>query len=201
MVGRTPPVSTGAVHTLISVPSEATKCVTSTKGSAVESVTEVVVAPADFHTPTSTTSRFPVVTLELETTEILDWLEAWARASWTNAGPVDALPALLAATWTVTVALATNRITEAETASARYRSRRGAKLTRTASKKPATRFTKSLTLRQPAVPGYRGLPRDMVRPGTPSAERGTLPPVPEVGKAGVCSAASVMHVTYAGRDG
>ncbi len=81
MVGRTPPMSTGAVHTLISAPSEATKCVTSTKGSLVESVTDVVVAPADFHAPTSTTRRFPAVTSELGTTEILVWLEVCALAS------------------------------------------------------------------------------------------------------------------------
>ena len=86
MVGLLPPVITGAVHTLISVPSEAVKCVTSTKGSPDESLTALVVALADFHTPTSTTRRFPAVTLVPGTTEMLLLPDPWALTCWTNAG-------------------------------------------------------------------------------------------------------------------
>jgi hypothetical protein len=78
MTGAVPPVPTGAVQTLISVPSEAVKCVTSTKESPDESVTELVVGWLAFQRPTSTTKRSPVVTLVLGVTEILLLPDPWA---------------------------------------------------------------------------------------------------------------------------
>ena len=71
MAGATPPVPMGAVQTLISLPSEAVKCATSTKGSPDESVTEAVVGWLAFQMPTSTTRRFPEVTLTAGVTEML----------------------------------------------------------------------------------------------------------------------------------
>src|SRR5450756_183712 len=62
-VSALPPLGTGAVQTLISVPSAAVNWVASTKVSPSESVTELVMADCEFQTPASTTSRSPVATL------------------------------------------------------------------------------------------------------------------------------------------
>ena len=56
-----PPAVMGAVHTLISVPSDALKCSASVNVSPAESVTLPAVGPPLAQTPTRTTSRFPVV--------------------------------------------------------------------------------------------------------------------------------------------
>src|SRR4051794_10377879 len=62
-VGRVPPPAViGALHTLISVLSEAVKRVSSVYVLPAESVTADAVAPAARHTPTSTTIPFPAVT-------------------------------------------------------------------------------------------------------------------------------------------
>ena len=71
MAGAVPPALTGAVQMLISVPSEAVKCVTSTNWSPEESVTDDVVAPLFFQMPTSAISRSPAVTLAPSVTEML----------------------------------------------------------------------------------------------------------------------------------
>ena len=71
MAGAVPPVLTGAVQMLISVPSDAVKCVTSTNWSPEESVTDDVVAPPFFQMPTSTISRSPAAALAPGVTEML----------------------------------------------------------------------------------------------------------------------------------
>src|SRR5215469_7179300 len=76
----------GAVHTLISVPSEATKWSTSVKESPAESVTLLAVGLLLHQTPTMTTRRSPAVTLAPGATEMLVPEPAWLPACWTKAG-------------------------------------------------------------------------------------------------------------------
>src|SRR5579859_3251994 len=89
-VGLVPPVATTAVHTLISVWSEAVKLSSLTNVSPALSVTVLAVADAEFHTPTSTTSRFPAVVLAGRVAPRLALVPLCAEACWTNVGTVEA---------------------------------------------------------------------------------------------------------------
>ena len=86
IVAAAPPAVTGAVQMLISVLSDAVKCVTSTNESLSESVTELVVALPEFQTATSTTSRSPVATLAPVVTARLLFPDPCALACCTNVG-------------------------------------------------------------------------------------------------------------------
>jgi hypothetical protein len=66
IVGRVPPPAViGAVHTLMSVPSEAAKWTSSMYELPAESLTLPAVACAAFQIPTSTTRRSPAVTFDV----------------------------------------------------------------------------------------------------------------------------------------
>src|SRR5712691_10160925 len=101
IAGAVPPVRTGAVQTLISVPSDAVKCVTSTKGSPDESLTAQALAPPAFQRPTSTIRRSPAVTLVPGVTEMLLFPDPCALTCWTNAGTTAAAAAGAATTASV----------------------------------------------------------------------------------------------------
>jgi len=81
-----PPAVTGALQTLISVLSEAVKCVISVYVLPAESVTFVAVAEEVFHTPTWTISRFPVVIGAPSATAAVVPLDLCTEACWTNVG-------------------------------------------------------------------------------------------------------------------
>jgi hypothetical protein len=92
MVGLVPPRAVmGALHTLISVLSEAVKWVSSTKVSPAESLTPVTVGPALFQAPTSTTSRLAAVIAEARVTARLVLASARALICCTNAGVAEAV--------------------------------------------------------------------------------------------------------------
>ncbi len=91
MVGALPPVATTAVQTLISVWSVAVKLSSFTNVSPALSVTDVMVADEEFHTPTSTTSRFPAVVTPGRVTARLLWTPLCAIARWTKVGDPAAL--------------------------------------------------------------------------------------------------------------
>src|SRR5258708_2491579 len=118
IVAAAPPLAIGAVQMLISVLSDAVKCVTSTNGSLRESVTEVVVAVVDFQIATSTTSPSPAVTLAPVVTAILAFPDPCALTCCTNAGTVTALAA--GAAMPAVAPLASNARAHAA-AAARYR--------------------------------------------------------------------------------
>src|SRR5579875_2435007 len=93
IVGRVPPPTViGALHTLISVCSEAWKCRSSTYALPAESVTLAAVAPALLQTPTSTTSRLPWVTLAAGVSVSEATADRWAETCWMNAGALPAAP-------------------------------------------------------------------------------------------------------------
>ncbi len=81
----------GAVHTLSWVPSEPVAVVTSVKVSPAESVTLAAVAWPELQSATSTTSRFPVVTLAGIVTEMLVWADPCALTCCTNVGVAAAV--------------------------------------------------------------------------------------------------------------
>jgi hypothetical protein len=81
-----PPRVTGAAQIDISVLSEALKCVSSVYELPAESVTLAVVAPEEFHAPTSTINRSPLVTGE-ERATLRAPLCPCADACWTKDGP------------------------------------------------------------------------------------------------------------------
>ena len=89
-VGRVPPVATTAVQTLSSVLSDAVKLSSLTKVSPALSVTVPVVADAELHTPTSTTSRLPGTGLPGRVAPRLATLLPCAVACWTNVGTAEA---------------------------------------------------------------------------------------------------------------
>jgi hypothetical protein len=92
MVGLVPPLwVTGAVHTLSCAPSEAVAVVSSVKESPAESVTLEVVAWPELQSATSTTRRFPVVTLAGIVTEMLVLAGPCALTCCTNAGATAAV--------------------------------------------------------------------------------------------------------------
>ena len=94
IVGRVPPPAViGALHTLISVLSEALKCSSSTYVLPAESVTLLAVAAPLLQTPTSTTRRLPAVTFELGVSVSLVRFSPCAVTCWTNAGAELAAPA------------------------------------------------------------------------------------------------------------
>jgi len=94
IAGRVPPPAfTGAVHTLISVPSEALKCSSSMYAFPAESDTFAAVAPELFHTPATTTKRLPVVILALGVSFTLMTPEACAATCCTKAGEELVAPA------------------------------------------------------------------------------------------------------------
>src|SRR5262249_47686858 len=84
------PEGIGAVQTLCSVWSGPVKWLTSVNASPAEAVTPLVVALAEFQTPTSTTSRLPLPSCAEGVTEILAAPAPCLLACCTNVGVVTA---------------------------------------------------------------------------------------------------------------
>src|SRR5664279_857708 len=87
MVGRVPPPAViGAVHTLISVRSDALNCSTLTYVLPAESETACAVGLVLFRTPTMTTNRLPVVIDAVGVTEMFAAAAECAPFCWTKVG-------------------------------------------------------------------------------------------------------------------
>jgi hypothetical protein len=81
-----PPAVIGALHTLISVWSDAVKCVNSVYVFPAESVTPLALPDPELHVATSTMMRLPLVTGDVRVTGTDDPLPRCVDACCTNAG-------------------------------------------------------------------------------------------------------------------